>query len=181
MHQIEFNPKIQNPKKETIKFHGKYLMITEELIDSTLWERCYMHNGVIVFPQDDDGKIYLIQEKRPHENPSIRWKMVTGLLDTNQTPQESANRELQEELGYKAHSWELFHQMNFTGSVNNTAYFFLAKGLEPCKIPNPDGDVILKMEKFSVDEIFHKVMQGDIPWSISTLGIFKLYYLQKNH
>jgi len=49
---------------------GKIIKVTEEMINGITWERAYLPNGVIVFPITGDGKIILVKEKRPHENPA---------------------------------------------------------------------------------------------------------------
>lgn len=161
---------------EIKSYSGKYIQVTEEVIDGQTWERCYLKHGVIVYPIAEDGKMYLITEKRPHEIPNVRLKFVAGHLEDDLSPIENANKELQEEIGLKSLDLKEFFRIDSTGTVNNSVHFVLAKNLIPSKIPNPDGDVILSIEKFSIDEIFNKIMANEIRWSSSVLGFFKLYH-----
>src|SRR6476661_361970 len=88
---------------EKTVYKGNILKVTEEEIDGIVWEKVYLPSGVIVFPITDDGKIMLIKEKRPHETPNVRIKPVSGILEPEKgTPEENAQREMQEEIGYKA-------------------------------------------------------------------------------
>ncbi len=157
-------------------YNGKIIQVTEESIDGIVWERTYLPDGVIIFPITDDGKIILINEKRPHENPPHRIKPVSGILEyENGTPEENAQRELQEEIGYKARKMDLLWTMKSTGTVNNQQYFFIARELIRSKLPNPDGEeVILGTLELRPEELLEKILREEIRWSMSTLGIFRL-------
>ena len=164
-------------EKEVYK--GNILKVTEEKIENILWERVYLPDGVIIFPVTDEGKILLVKEKRPHENPSIRIKPVSGILEPEKgTPEENAQREMQEEIGYKANHIELLWNMKTSGTVNNHQYFFMATGLIPSKLPNPDGEeTIMEVMAFTPNELLDLLKTDGLKWSMSTLGIFRL--LQK--
>src|SRR5690606_5917769 len=66
-------------QKEVYK--GQIIRVTEEEMNNAIWERCFVPDGVIVFPITDEGKIVLIEEVRPHETPNIRLKPVSGILE----------------------------------------------------------------------------------------------------
>ena len=86
----------------------------------------------MVFPITDEGKIILINEKRPHENPPHRIKAVSGILEHHLgSPEENAQREMQEEIGLKASTMELLWHQKGSGTVNSDQYFFVARGLVP--------------------------------------------------
>jgi 8-oxo-dGTP pyrophosphatase MutT (NUDIX family) len=133
---------------------------------------------VIIFPQTEDGKILLIKERRPHESPNYRIKPVSGILEPALgSPAENAQRELQEEIGFRADSMENFMVLRGSGTVNHLQYFFLARGLQPSKLPNPDGeDSILQVLSFHPEEILQMLMADEMKWSISSLGFFRLYH-----
>ena len=161
-------------EKEVYK--GQIVRVTEEEINNTVWERVYTPDGVIIFPITDDGKIILIEEKRPHENPKVRIKAVSGILEHDKgSPLENAQREMQEEIGFKATEMIPLMTMKGSGTINSTQYFFIAKGLIPSKLPNPDGeDTILGMKAYEPQELIDLLMKDQMRWSMSTLGIFRL-------
>lgn len=162
-------------EKEVYK--GQIVKVTEEKIEGINWERVYLPSGVIIFPINDKGQILMIEEKRPHENPPRRIKPVSGILELDKgTPQENAQREMQEEIGFKAESWENFWTMNSTGTVNNQQYFFIAKNLVASKLPNPDGeDTVISIKAYDLEELREKYLSDEIKWSMSTLGFFRLF------
>lgn len=161
-------------EKEVYK--GNIIRITEEKIGEIVWERAYLPHGVIIFPITDDGKIILINERRPHENPPERIKAVSGILEPEKgSPEENAQREMQEEIGLKASQMELLWHHSGTGTVNSDQYFFIARGLSPSKLPNPDGEeTILGTMAFTPSELLEMLKNDKLRWSLSTLGIFRL-------
>lgn len=161
---------------ESEVYKGNIIRVTEEVIGGITWERAYMPDGVIIFPITDEGKILLIEEKRPHENPSVRIKPVSGILEHDKgTPLENAQREMQEEIGYKALTMEPLWTMKGSGTVNSTQHFFIARHLVPSKLTNPDGEeTILGIIEISPQELMDKLIKDEIKWSMSTLGIFRL-------
>lgn len=161
-------------EKEVYK--GQIIRVTEEKIDNINWERVYLPDGVIVFPITDDGKIILIKEKRPHENPPVRLKPVSGILEHDKgTPEENANREMQEEIGFKSNAMELLWVQKGSGTVNHEQHYFIARALVHHKVPNPDGEeMIMGLVEYTPQELLNALMKEEIRWSMSTLGIFRL-------
>jgi len=162
-------------------YNGNIVQVTEEKIGDINWERVYLPHGVIIFPITDDGKILMILEKRPHENPPYRLKPVSGILEQDMgTPSENAQREMQEEIGFKATEMTEFWNLKMSGTINNTHHFFVARGLVPSKLPNPDGeDTIMEIQAFDLEELMQKFLKDEIRWSHSTLGFIRLYHLLK--
>lgn len=162
---------------EKIAWQGNIIKVTTELIDGNVWERAYLHDGVVIFPVTDEGKILLIRERRPHEKPTVRLKPVSGMLDSDQSPIETANRELQEEIGLKAAKLEHYWTYHASGSVNSNAHFFLARGLSVSKLPNPDGDVVEEIIAYTPEEIDAKVRNEEMRWGVSVMGWLRLRQL----
>lgn len=162
-------------EKEVYK--GSIVRVTEEEISGLKWERVYLPDGVIIFPITKEGKIILVKEKRPHENPPVRIKPVSGILEYSKgTPEENAQREMQEEIGLRANEIELLWSLKGSGTVNNFQYFFIARDLVANKLPNPDGeDTIQEILEFYPEELLEMLMRDEIKWSMSTLGLMRLF------
>lgn len=160
-------------------YKGQIIRVTEEKIENIVWERAYLPDGVIIFPITSEGKIILIKEKRPHENPPVRIKPVSGILEPLKgSPEENAQREMQEEIGLKSQRMELLWSLKGTGTITHNQYFFIARDLVPSKLPNPDGEeTIMGLIEFTPEELLQTIKNDEIRWSMSTLGLFRL--LQK--
>jgi ADP-ribose pyrophosphatase len=161
---------------EEVKYQGRFIKVSEEMIDGNNWERCYLRNGVIVYAIDNDGKFILIREKRPHEDEKIRLRFVSGHLEEELSVLENANKELREEVGLRANQLEIFFKLSSSGTVNNSVYFVLAKDLVPDKIENPDGDVIVSIEKYTYEELYNLIMEDKMRWSSAVIGFLRYHH-----
>ncbi len=161
---------------EKTVYKGNIITVTEEVIGGVTWERAYVPNGVIIFPITDDGKIILIKERRPHEIPNVRIKPVSGILEEELgTPEENAQREMQEEIGFKAREMKPLMTLKGSGTITHTQHFFVARGLEHSKLPNPDGEEVIEaLIEYTPDELRDALKNDKIKWSMSTLGMFRL-------
>jgi ADP-ribose pyrophosphatase len=139
-----------------------------------------LRDGVIVYAIDNDGKFILINEKRPHEDEKVRLRFVAGHLEIGLSVIENANKELREEIGLRANKLEEFFEIKSSGTVNNKVSFVIARDLVPDPIPNPDGDVIVSIVKYTYDELFNLIMSDKLRWSSAVLGFLRLHHLNQN-
>ncbi len=160
--------------KKTV-YKGNVIEVVEQKIGSTTYESALVQPGIVIFPITDDGKILLIKEKRVHEVPDVRWKMAAGFYEKEYSWQENAQRELQEEVGKKATKLEILLDVQNTGTIDLRCVFVLARGLIDSKLPNPDGDVVLEIKPFTIDELFSASLSNNIPITLDSMGIFYLY------
>lgn len=165
---------------EQIMYQGRFMKVTEEVIEGNNWERCYLRDGVIVYALDNDGKFILINERRPHEDEKVRLRFVAGHLEEGLSVIENANKELREEVGLRANKLEKFFEIKSSGTVNNSVSFVLATDLVEDPLPNPDGDVIVSIEKFTYEELFKQIMSDQLRWSSAVLGFLRLHHLNQN-
>ena len=161
---------------EKTVYNGNIIKVTEEVINGITWERAYLPSGVIIFPITDDGKIILIREKRPHETPNVRIKPVSGILEENLgSPEENAQREMQEEIGFRAKAMKPLMTLKGSGTITHTQHFFVARGLVHSKLPNPDGEEVIEaLVEYTPEELRRALQSDEIKWSMSTLGMFRL-------
>ncbi len=156
-------------------YDGKYIKLTELYVDDVIYEKAYIKGAVIVFPMEEDGRIYFIKEVRPHEEIKERWKPVTGFLEDDLSWEENSQKELQEEIGKKAQDLILLSHVKNRGSVNVDKYFVLARGLSDSKIFHADDEgLILEKKLFTVDELIEKTMSGEVYFNFDSLGLFLL-------
>jgi ADP-ribose pyrophosphatase len=88
------------------------------------------HPGsVVVLPVLPDGRILLIQQYR-HATRQNLWELVAGRMDPGETPRVAAARELIEETGYRAKSFQVFLDVFPTpGFLEERMFILLAEGL----------------------------------------------------
>ncbi len=161
---------------ETIVYRGRYLQVSERLIGSDVYELAHLRAAVIIYARNDQGKLLFVREHRPHENPPLRLKPVTGFIDNDDDWRETAERELREEAGLVATSFKLIRHIPVKGSLNTDKYFVLAEGLQadPDPLTNPDGDVIEEIVYLTLEQAIEMTLKNELPITVDSLGLFLL-------
>jgi ADP-ribose pyrophosphatase len=159
---------------EEVQYQGQYIQVKHKVINDQIWEKAYLPNSLMVIAINEKNEILLIKEKRPHEKKTERLKFVTGHIDSGEDILECANRELQEEAGFKAKQLEKILTVDSSGTINSEFHCIIASRLTESKIPNPDGeDTILSLEWHHPLEVLEMYQNGKIPWSLSALGLYQ--------
>ncbi len=136
---------------------------TMQLPDGRLAEWDYLHHkgASAIVPVDTDGKIIMVRQYR---NAPERYtlEIPAGGLNLNEDPKDAAARELEEETGYRAgevkHLLDLYTTVAFCNemiSIYYTTDITLAK-------QNLDEDEFVEIERYSLDELVTKILQGEI-------------------
>ena len=89
-------------------------------------------------------------------------EIAAGRIERGQTPEETAARELEEELGYRARNLRKIAEFNVApGYCEERIYLYLATGLEK-SAQNLDEDEEIEVVHLSLDEALAKVASGEI-------------------
>jgi ADP-ribose pyrophosphatase len=135
-----------------------------------------MKPGSTVLAVTDEFDVYLTREYK-YGIQQYSLELVSGAIDTDETPLEAAMRELEEELGYQANHWIDMGVVNpFTTVINSPNYMFIAQGLSKTEQRLDEGE-ILTFEKVHLDMAFQMVMEGRITHGASSVLILKAYHL----
>lgn len=162
---------------EKTVYDGKFIKVTEEEINGRTYERAYIIEPIILLPFNEKKELLIIKEKRYHEIPKIRWKLVTGVYEKDTSLEENVNRELQEEIGKKASKIKHYLTIKTTGTLNETKMYFIATGLTDSKIPNPDGeDTIIKVKPLSLEKVIQKTLKGKFSMGTTGYVLLRLYH-----
>ncbi len=129
---------------ETVRFHGWRIDLTEARFaapDGTEFTRDVVrHPGAVaVVAVTDGGDVLLVRQYRGPVDRQL-LEIPAGTRDVDgEEPQETARRELLEEVGVHAREIRLLATMlNSPGFCDEETYLFLATGLEP-GTPQRDG------------------------------------------
>jgi 8-oxo-dGTP pyrophosphatase MutT (NUDIX family) len=127
--------------------------------------------GIVVL--DENLNTYLVGQYRfPAEKYS--WEIPEGGCPMNIHPLDGAKRELEEETGLIAYSWERILEMDLSNSVTDEhAVVFLAYDIEQ-RTPSPEETEDLVIRKLPFEEAYQMVEDGTITDSISVAAIIKV-------
>lgn len=171
----------QNPwttKSSEIKYDNPWIKITEHQVinaggNDGIYGTVHFKNLAIgIIPLDENNNTWLVGQYRYPLN-EYSWEIPEGGGKLGVDPIESAKRELLEEVGLKAESWEEIMRMHLSNSVSDElGIIYIARDLSYFE-PSPDEDEVLTLKKLPFDEAYEMVMNGEITDSLTVAGILK--------
>ena len=126
-----------------------------------------------VIPMDQEGNIYMVGQYRyVTEKYSLEIPEGGGPLGID--PLDSAKRELMEETGLLAKSWEKLFEMDLSNSVTDEkAIVYLATDLQQGE-PEPEETEQLTISKIHLNDAYQLVLDGKITDAITIAALFKM-------
>jgi len=129
------------------------------------------HPGAVaIIALDKEGNVYLVRQYR-HPIGQETLEVPAGKLDAGEEPLACARRELAEEAGLAAATWQLLLTFYTTpGFSNEIMYLFLASGLEPYQ-EEADADEFLAVVRLPLPAAVNLIYQGAIKDAKSIAGL----------
>ena len=126
---------------------------------------------------DDDGRIPMVHQYR-HPFGRRLWELPAGLLDVSgEAPHLTAARELREEAGLAAQTWQVLVDLDSTpGFSDESVRVYLATGLTQVDRPEAhDEEADMTLQWYPIDEAFGRVFSGEIVNALAVAGILAAY------
>jgi ADP-ribose pyrophosphatase len=116
---------------------------------------------VTVLALTPQGRIPLVRQYRPTVD-AITLELPSGLVDPGEEPLETADRELQEESGWKARRIEPLARLRpDVGRLGNHLWVFFADDLEPASRPGDPDEEIERVELVPED-LVEAIRSGEL-------------------
>jgi ADP-ribose pyrophosphatase len=127
-----------------------------------------------VVPVKDDGTVVLIRQFR-HAAGGFIYEIPAGKLQPGEDPLHCASRELEEEVGYRAASFELLTSI-FTapGFADEVIHVYKATGLTKGR-QQLDPDEVLDIIEMPLAEAVNKIEDGTIRDAKTIVGLQAVY------
>jgi ADP-ribose pyrophosphatase len=140
------------------------------------------HPGTcVIVPFLSDHEILLMRQYRYSIDGEL-WETPAGMLDgreenqrvvPTETPEECARRELREETGYDAASFEKIAEAYVSpGSNDGLLHFFFARDLAQREQSLDAGEVIREIRAFDLSELEAMIARGEIRDAKTLIGLF---------
>ncbi|PZP45850.1 MAG: DNA mismatch repair protein MutT [Pseudopedobacter saltans] len=137
----------------------------------------FKNRAIGIVALDEADNIYLVGQYR-FSIDQYTWELPEGGGLFDETPLDTAKRELQEETGLKAENWEELLIIHPSNSVTDEiGYVFLATGLSQHET-NFDDTEDLRTRKIPFDIVLEEVMTGKITDSLTMAAILKLQVMR---
>lgn len=163
---------------ETV-YSGKILKVEKDAVilpnGAEACREVVRHSGACcVVAIDDEKNIFLVRQFRYAFNKAI-LELPAGKLDVvGESPLDAAKRELFEETGVKASNWvDLGTIYPSPGYCDEVVYLYVATDLIQDSNLHLDEEEFLQVEKYSLDEIFEKILYGTIRDSKTICALLK--------
>lgn len=125
------------------------------------------HNGSAVILAVDSSKSkkdpwVVVERQYRHAANQYLWELPAGSLNPDEDPLLGAQRELEEETGYRAKKWKpLVEYFASPGFLAESMKVFLAEGLIPGEA-NPEDDEQIEMRLVKLSDILKMIEKGGI-------------------
>jgi ADP-ribose pyrophosphatase len=168
-------------KQSKIKSHwvyeGKYLKVRQDIIDSPghptkIWDIAVPTGAVAIIAIDAQERFILVEQWR-RAIGRITLELPAGMIDPGEDPQDCAQRELQEEAGYKARSLKSFGGCySSPGSYSEYLHLFLGTDLVESRLHAEDTETI-DVRAVSLKEALKMIHLGEICDAKTIVGILR--------
>lgn len=121
-----------------------------------------------------DGLVALVRQFR-HGTREFSMELPGGVVEADQTPLEAAKRELLEETGYSASSYELLCSIRPNPALfDNTIHTYLAKDAVPTGHTDFDENEELDLHMVNLDELKAMILDGRIDHAmmVAAIGLY---------
>lgn len=151
---------------ERVIFKTKYFTIKDiDLIsndgETATYQIIEKFNTALIVPITAAGKFILIKEYF-YAIDEYLWTFPKGRIDEGTNALATANKELQEETGYKASKLDKLGMLTMSpGYSTQRTFVYLARDLEESKL---EGDELgeIEVKEFKSDKILNWIVAGEI-------------------
>ena len=178
---------IKNPwttLSEEIKYDNRWITVTEYQVINPgggrgIYGKVHFKNKAIgVIPVDENMNTWLVGQYRYTLN-EWSWEIPEGGGPMDQSPLESAKRELQEETGITAKRWTQIMRLHTSNSVTDEeGFIFLAEDLTLGKNALEESEADLKVMKLPLHEAVQMAIESKITDSMSVMGLLMVARLK---
>jgi 8-oxo-dGDP phosphatase len=155
-------------RRDDVRMPGGKI-VTREIVEH--------YGAVAIVAMDDEARIPMIYQYR-HPFGRRLWELPAGLLDVNgEAPHLTAARELREEVGLQATTWQVLVDLDSTpGFSDESVRVYLATGLTQVDRPEAhDEEADMTLQWYPIAEAVTRVFNGEIVNALAVGGILAAY------
>jgi ADP-ribose pyrophosphatase len=167
----------------TTQFRGRVITVTIDDVTLPNGHRAQLEivhhpGGAAIVALDEERRICLLRQHR-HAAGGYLWELPAGKLEPNEPPLSTAQRELIEEAGRVANTWQSLGTCTPSpGVLRETVHLFLATGLAPAPAA-PEHAEVFEVHWVALDEAYRWIVDGTINDAKTAVGIVRAAYVSK--
>jgi ADP-ribose pyrophosphatase len=154
-------------KKSNVLYKGKAFDLKVDEIEyesgnEGIREVAVHPGGAVIVPITEEGKIILVTQFR-YPFQKVLMEVPAGKLEAGEDPMKCAERELEEETGFKAGNIKKLGEIyTAPGYCTEILHIYVAKNLTPGDHNREEGELGMQIHEFTLDEIEDKIAKGEI-------------------
>ena len=138
-------------------------------------------NWVNVIPLTADQQVIMVEQWR-HGTRSVHLETPGGLMDAEETPEQSARRELREETGYDADEFVRLGTVHPNPAIQtNQQHYVLAKNCRKTAEPSLDHAEDIRVRLVPLVNVPAMIERGEITHGIVIGGFYWLNLYRQHH
>ena len=157
-------------------YKNQWMCLREDIAEmpngrTTLYGVCEFGQCVAVLPFIDRNNVVMIRQYRYTHQENHRWEMPSGGIHAGETPEQAAQRELQEEVGYRAGKLTWVSTYYTTKSVTDEiGHLYLGQDLVAESLP-PDETEFFERAIMPFDEVLRLANESEIRDSMTVIAV----------
>ena len=162
------------------KYDNPWINVTEYQVINPggghgIYGKVHFKNRAIgIIALDDEDNTWLVGQYR-YTLEEYSWEIPEGGAPMEEDIQKAAQRELKEETGITAQTWENIMRIHTSNSVTDeVGFIFLATGLDHGEPELEESEADLAVKRVSLQQAVEMVMNQEITDSMSVAGLLKV-------
>jgi ADP-ribose pyrophosphatase len=162
-------------------FQGRIISVSVESAPLPDGRRCDIEvvrhpGGAAAVALDAEGRVCLIRQFRPAFQEWL-WELPAGKLDPGETPLSTAQRELEEEAGVVARTWQdLGSMVSSPGVFTEVVHLFLARDLDYVA-SNTEEHEMIEVHWWPLAQAVARAVDGELRDAKSVIGVLRAHHL----
>jgi ADP-ribose pyrophosphatase len=165
-------------------YRNRWLRVREDVAEmpngrTTIYGVIEFGGAVGVLPFVDDEHVVMVRQYRYVQRENHRWEMPTGGVLEGESLEEAAQRELMEEVGYRAGRVTLISSFLTSKSVcDETAHLYVGRDLTPAGAPGDETE-FLEVAVLPFDDVLRMVIESEIRDAMTVIAVLHVARLRQ--
>lgn len=162
-----------------VKYDNPWIMVEEHQVINPAGNPgiygtvSFKNRAVAIVPLFANGDVLLVGQFR-YPLQEYHWELPMGGAPEGESELICAQRELKEETGFSAKSWQLIMTMHLSNSITQEQGFsYIASDLQEGEMELEETEDIT-VKRLPFEEAFQQVMNGDITDAMTVAALMKV-------